>query len=338
MNKFNALILGIIILGSSACNVQPTLPATTTPPTASASPTQPKTGVIRFAASTPSISSVPFLMALDTLREQGYTIETTTLRFDLVIPVLTKGDLDIAPLSHQLGWSAIAKDAPLRTIVSWVGNQFLIVVKPEIQSCANLQGKPMGYGSTTAVNTALFEEYLKRTCTGIAPQAVLIPSSTNRVAALLAGQLDGALLETDDWLQIERQAPGKFRILRRLAEEFPKVEIGGYGVRNDFAAAHPEKVKDFVRALLQAYRRVQDKPVFQDQVAKYLPGDGNALAAVDVYLAQKVFDVNGGLTSESVQATLDFLTLAKAIPAGLIPTQVVDGSYLRAVLDEIGRK
>jgi NitT/TauT family transport system substrate-binding protein len=308
-----------------------------------ATPTQQpatKSGILRTIDPNPiGLRNVPYMMALDALRQQGYTIKTTAYATtDLYATALVKGEIDIAYFSDQLAWAASAKSAPVRTILSFNGDPYLIAAKLDIKACADLESKIMAYGSNSTVNSVMLDQYLKQTCPGTKPQIVLIPNSPARLAALLSGQIDSVLLETDDALQLDRQAPGRFHILHRFVDEFPTIEVGGYHVRSDFAGQHPEIVKDFLTALIQAHRRVQDKQLLIDAIGKYLNNDATALAAVDTYLAQNAWDVNGGLTPQRVQDTLDFLIAANMLPSDLKADQVADLSFLDAVLKEVGRK
>jgi ABC-type nitrate/sulfonate/bicarbonate transport system substrate-binding protein len=169
---------------------------------------------------------------------------------------------------------------------------------------------------------------------------VVINGSTNRVAALQAGELDTARLEIVDWLQLERQVPGKFSVLIDFGKEFPLVQFSSFTVRRAWAEQNPEAVKDFIRALLTAHRRVAGNPqLFSEQIVKYLslpPAD--ATIAADAYLKLGVWDVSGGLTDTSIDYMIDFLTTAGSLPGGVKPNDVADLPYLNAVLDDIGRK
>ncbi len=330
---------------STNVSVLPTTATTILAPTPSNAPASAnqqmaaKSGTLSVIDPNPiGLRNVPYLMALDVLRQQGYTIKTSAYATtDLSATALVKGDIDIGYFSDQLAWAASAKAAPIRTIMSFNGNPYLIAAKLDIKTCGDLQGKKMAYGSNSTVNSAMLNQYLEQSCPGTRPQVVLIPNSPARLAALLSGQIDSVLLETDDALQLERQAPGRFSVLRRFSDEFPTIEVGGYHVRTDYASKNPVIVKDFLTALIQAHRRVQDKQVLLSAVAKYLNNDATALAAVDTYLAQDAWDVNGGLTAQRVQATLDFLIRSNMLPANLTADQVADLSYLDAVLNDLGR-
>jgi NitT/TauT family transport system substrate-binding protein len=340
MSKPACILLIALVLSLSACVAQPPAPspAPSTPvpqPTAAA-----RTGTLRVSApTTPGPENIPFWIALDTLRQQGYVVEATQYaRYDLVTAGLISGELDIALSSHQPAWAAIAKGAAIKAIVARVGNPWIIGAKVEVKACADLQGKIMAYPSTVSLAGAMSDRFLERTCPGTQPEIVLIPTSENRLAALLSGEIDATILQVWDMPQLERDAPGKFHALRYLVEDFPLVDNDAYYVGKDFAAKHPDIVKDFVRALVQADRRVQDPQILREAIRRYLPDDANALEDADAYLALKTWDVNGGLTPERIQFTLSFLTDVEAVPPGVQVEQLADLSYLNAVLNEIGRQ
>lgn len=277
-------------------------------------------------------------MAMDELRSQGYTVVLVSFaRFDVVAAALARGDLDFAHTSNQLIWAAIAKGSPIRTLMTRNIDPYLMVTKQEIQSCGDLNNKVVALPTTAGLTSAIFIEYQKQYCQVASPQIAVM--SGDRYPGLISGQLDAALLELDDWLELERQAPGRFHVLIDFAKEFPQLEITAYHVHQDFAAKHHEIVKDFVRALVKAHRQVQAKPVLQNTIVEYASLDSaRAQTAADAYLAHDVWDVNGRLTYERVQYTLDFLAKAGSLPAGMKAEQVADLSYLDAVLKEIGRK
>jgi len=337
MNKSAIALCALIASSLVACTPPEDWPQPTTPVVQATVPA--KTGTIRTSAASTGLDDIPLRIALDTLREEGYVVETTEYaRWDLVTSELASGALDIAPSSHQTAWAAIAQGAAIRAVIDSRRNPYLIACKAEITTCDDLLGKSIAYSTTSNVLAALANGYFRRNCPGAEPPITLIPSSSNRMAALLSGEIDAALLDEEDALQLDREAPGKFHVLRYLAEEFPQVVTGAFYVHSDFAASHPDIVKDFVKALLQANRRVQDPQVLRAAIERYLSGDANAQANAEAYLAHKAWEVNGGLDMERIEYTLTFLTDAGVVPSGLQADQLADASYLSAVLDEIGRQ
>ena len=61
-------------------------------------------------------------------------------------------------------------------------------------------------------------------------------------------------------------------------------------------------------------------------------------AAIEAYTTGSFLPVNGGLTEEDLQYTIDFFTDAGVLEGDLTVEQAADLSYLEAVLEEIGRQ
>ena len=119
--------------------------------TASAQPASvnAKQGKLRINLTTDiRISNIPTRIALDALTQQGYTVEAVPFaQFNLVIPALVNGDLDISTGSNVTVWSAIAKGGKVRSIVGWTNNPYYLVTSSDIENCADLAGKPIGMSS-----------------------------------------------------------------------------------------------------------------------------------------------------------------------------------------------
>jgi ABC-type nitrate/sulfonate/bicarbonate transport system substrate-binding protein len=168
----------------------------------------------------------------------------------------------------------------------------------------------------------------------------LISDQNSRVASLLSGKVDGAYLEVESWLQVNSQAPGKFRIAIDYAKEFPQVQYSTFTVRRLWAQQNPEIVKDFIRALLNANRRLVGHPdVLQEEIVKYFPADASSAKNwAQIIGGLGVWEVNGSLTAQNVQSTVDYLASKGSFSANTKANDVSDLSYLNAVLDEIGRQ
>lgn len=332
--RFITIILCLLVVGCAS-----TQPATTA--TLSAQPTRVlRTGKIRASLGTLDVTDIPYLITLDALKAQGYEVEKIQFdQFELISAAMAKGDLEFAAASRQTTWAAIAKGAPIREIITKSRNYYVLLTRADIKTCADLHGKRLAVGGTSGVVVAMVNQYLKEKCPGTMPQTVIIANTSSRTAALLAGQIDAAPLEYDNLLRAEHDAPGRFYALVDFAKEFPKVDITGYYVNPNWASKNPTVVKDFLRALLEARRQIQDKQILRQAVTKYFGADDtSAQSAAEAYLARNIWDVNGGLTTENVLYMMEFFSSAGVLPAGLKPETVTDLSYLNAVLDEIGRK
>lgn len=337
------LLVGLIV-GCASPLVMPLSP----PPSSPAPTTIPSTttttitqkGTLRLATGeAQNVDDIPRLLAVDSLRAQGYTVELITFAdTQLTTSALIKGDVDIALGGNQPNWAAIAKGAPIRAFLGRTNNTQLLLTPVSIQDCADLQGKKLGLNSATTTTGFMVDQYIQAHCPGTQPEKIIVASSINRRAGLLAGTLDASPSQTDDWLDLERKAPGKFHILINLGEEFPDLQISSYHMRQEFGAQHADLVKAFARAIILANRSIQDKNVLRAAIIKYLgftPDVADQAAAA--YLAVKQWDVNGGETEAKIKFTLDLLKKS-GLDDKLTPDDVADLSFVNAVLDEIGRQ
>jgi ABC-type nitrate/sulfonate/bicarbonate transport system substrate-binding protein len=290
---------------------------------------------------TAGVKDLPWLMAIDALRAQGYTVEVTELaKGELVAEAMAQGDIDIANVTPSIAWAAIAKGADIRTVAGNYDNAFYLAVKKEQQTCRDLDGRSLAFSSRQATGYILFEDYIKEHCPGVTPQILLISQSPSRVAALQAGEIDGAYLELEDWLALERQKPDDFHVLLDFGKEYPDFLGSGFCARGTWAEQHPEMVKDFARALITFQRELAANPErLQAEIMKLYEMDAaEARRLAEAYLAAGIWDLNGGLTGENIQYTIDAMAVDGALPAGLKADGVANLSYMNAVLDELGRK
>lgn len=301
-----------------------------------------KSGVIRlYDLVNVDVRDVPMLMAIDDLRAQGYTVEVTLLASGaLIAEGLNRGEADLALINNQTMWTAVKKGAPVRTLLQAVDNTTVLIVKQGTTSCSALDGKPVGLPTLTGLNPSLLNLYLKANCPGAAPKFVAIPESAGRTAALLSGQLEATTVPGEEFLKLEKEAPGKFAMLLVFAQAFPQLRVEGLHARKDWLDKNPQVARDFARALLEANRKVTASPhVLYDEAVKRLTIDAaTAKQIADTHLRLKVWDPNGALTQQNVESTIAFLADINAVPKDTAFAEVADLSVLEDVLKAIGRK
>lgn len=329
------LLLGVFL---GACSQVAITPGTPNPQTTAR---QTKSGTIRFGTfSTPNASSMSWLMALEMLKQEGYTVETTVFASsDTTIESLARGDVDIVGVSVG-SWAAIPKGAKITSLVAHNANPFSIVATQGIANCSDLDGRNFAAGSPGTINSLLVNLYFKQNCGSSAPVLVTLADSQAREAALLGGQVDATTVEIADMQQLSVQAPGRFHTLVEFSKAFPNINFTVAMANLSFTGAHPDIVKDYVRSILAVNRAILANPqLLRDAMVKQLNyTQEQAGATADAYLAAKVWDPNGGLSAESIKTTLGFLSEHGFLPATLQVEDVADLSYLNAVLDEMGRK
>jgi ABC-type nitrate/sulfonate/bicarbonate transport system substrate-binding protein len=280
-------------------------------------------------------------MAFDLLTAQGYTITPTFYSSgDVAVAALERGDADISNGATRNHWTAVKKGARIVTIMEQVANEWSVLSKKEMTRCEDLNGKRFGTNPSAGVARVMTLEHIRVHCPSAKLIEVTVPSSENRAAAMIAGQLDAATLELVDTTRILYEAPDRFRILINFAQSLPKLDATGIYANRDYAAKNPGAIRDYIRALLTVHRRIKEQPQLLETEAIKRIGLRADLAPLIIreYLAINAFDVNGGMDEESLRYSIAFLANASAFEAGLKSSDVADLSYLNAVLDEIGRK
>jgi ABC-type nitrate/sulfonate/bicarbonate transport system substrate-binding protein len=339
MNRILTLALVVASVLAAACTAAPpTAPNLASTARSSASPA--KSGTMRLEVPDEAdIADIPWLMAIDWLKEQGYDIETISLSNTLGPVAMAQGDIDMASLSNQLAWAAIGRGAAIRTVMDKSANTYMLITRKNVQTCADLDGRPVAVGSVSTVNWAMLNAYLQKECPETQPEILVVTGGSNRMAALLSDEVDGAMQDIDDLIELERERPGEFHALIVLAQEFPGLQLNSHAANRDFAEQHPEMVKDVIRAVFAARRTIQDANVLRDAITRYVGFEPDrAQQAADTYLARKVWDISGTYTPETVQAIIDFLQEFGDMPPQLKAADVANLSYYNAVLDEIGRQ
>jgi ABC-type nitrate/sulfonate/bicarbonate transport system substrate-binding protein len=310
-------------------------------PTASAPTATPlRPAVLRIELPTePDISDLPRVMAADTLREMGYTIEPLDFQDNaLAIQALVQGNSDFGFVGAGVAWPAIQKGAPLVSILDGTLDSGMVVVGAEIQECADLNGKRIGVPSLNSNRALLLRKYVAETCPEVEFEPVIISNQTNQLIALETEQIDAATVQNGTFRKFQAGRDADLHVLVSYADVFPGLGGAQWQTRRAFLEEYPETVKDLIRADLLARRKLQDAQVFAEALVKYLKMEPTEAKEIgELFYDQKLWDPDGGMTPERVSANLDFIVEAGILEPGLKPEEVAATEPLNAVLEEIGR-
>jgi ABC-type nitrate/sulfonate/bicarbonate transport system substrate-binding protein len=286
------------------------------------------------------VADLPRMMAADTLREQGYTVEALDFQDNaLSVQALSQGEVDFSFAGTGIAWKAIQEGAKIASLLDGSLNQASLVVTSNIRQCSDLDGKRVVVPSVTSNRALFLSKYIEKNCPAAKIEQVVIASQNNSLIAMTSGQVDGAVIDYSAMLAFEKKENAGIHALVRFLTEFPGLSGAHIVTRRDLLEQHPEVVQDFIRASLSARTRLQDPQVFEEQLVKYLKLEPDeAKASLLLFSPQDLWSMDGGLTTESIQINLDFLEEAGSIEPGLKPTDVADLAPLDAVLAELGRK
>jgi ABC-type nitrate/sulfonate/bicarbonate transport system substrate-binding protein len=291
------------------------------------------------------LSSAGFLAALAAMEtDLGYDIETPILaQSELVTEGVANGRFAFGSGANNSVLLAIQNGANLKVIADRIKNEWTLYARSEtIQECADLQGQRLAQHSEGAVSTAMVRNYIKTKCPGTVPEEIFIEGSPNRVAALIADQIDASPVELSDSVTVEVEAGDRFSLLSSFSADLPDLKTTSIYVNGDFAAQNPQAVRDLVKSLLTVYRRINSEPGYLKSIAEEFVGDAinpdTIDAAVEKYVTLGMFPNDGGVTQANLDYTATFFgpegtgTVDKVFTLA----EWADLSYLNTVLDELG--
>lgn len=301
--------------------------------------------IVRVAfPSTIDIDDVAAMLAFERMQDEGFAVAPTFYaQGELAATAVAGGQADFGVGASTVWIGAIQQGAPIVGVMEQSKNGWSVVSIPEIETCEDVDGQRLAIHSEASVSTAMVRAWIGDNCPDIEPNYLVIPGSENRAAALMAGEIDVTPAELIDSIQIMALRPGDFHTLANFGQDLPNLKTGGFWVSTAFAEENPEAVETFIRTVLEVHRDIVDDPEwFKEQVPRFLEMDEDQLALlddiVDTLIAVDNYPVNGGLTEDSGQYTLDFFIDSGRLEPGLTADQVYDLSYLNNVLDEIGRR
>ena len=345
------LVAGTLVLAActggaspSPSTAAPTSPLTSDAPSAEPTPTElPGTKEFTIGFTSAGLSSAPFLAAIDVLNTSGYTITVQILdSSELVTEGVSSGGFAFGSGANNSLLTAVEKGANLKLLVARVNNEWTLYARTDITDCADLGGQRLAIHSQGAVSTAMVRNYVDTVCPGTEPNYVVIEGSNNRVAAMLADQIDASPLELSDSITIEAEAADRYHLISSFAADLPDLQTTSIYVNGDFAAENPGSVLAVVKAVLQQHRNVDGLPVYLVNIANRFVGDAinpdTIEDAAKRYIELGMFPTDGGLTQANLEYTADFFG-----PDGTGSTetlldidQFADLSFLQMALDELG--
>jgi ABC-type nitrate/sulfonate/bicarbonate transport system substrate-binding protein len=287
------------------------------------------------------ISSTPLLAAIDVLVEQGYEIDTPELaESELVAEGVAQNQFQFGSGANNGTLLAIEQGAPIKWIIDRTQNEWQVYAVEGIETCEQLVNSRVAIHSPGSVSGAMLRDWVANNCPDETYEPLIIEGSQNRLAALLADQIDASPVEFGDALILDEE--GGFARVVSFAQDLPGLHPTSVYGNTDWMADNPEATQALVTALLDQFRRINSEDGYlMELYERYLPEEAagdNAQAIVDAYIEAGIFPDDGGLTDEAVEYTIGFFGPDGTgdVETVLDPADVADLSYLEAALDELG--
>lgn len=268
---------------------------------------------VRIAlAEPPSDELAHVFVALERAREMGLDYEWTAFADEeLAIQAILSGQMDIG---FGTPYSVMQRaKAPIRIIFQMSKLKFFPVSSKKYSKLEDLDGEPImlhsrGGGTDSIAN--VIEDRI-----GIKfGERSYVPGSSNRIAALIAGQTDATIVDLSNKNKLVKLQGDKFNVL-------PMFEVDASDealfANLDWMKENSESVDIFVKALVSVYRDMHDDPTI---IRRETDPDGPigqlpavVLDGLDGFFKDAVegglYDRNGGGMT-AAKADLDWYTKA----------------------------
>jgi ABC-type nitrate/sulfonate/bicarbonate transport system substrate-binding protein len=189
----------------------------------------------------------------------------------VIIQSMIAGEANIANMAPPAALAAWVKGADFAVVGSAVNRLLETVVTPaHIKSPKDLKGKKVGIGRYGSLTDAAFREALRYYSLVPDKEVTVIQAGAegSRLAALIAGALDGAMLSGAERIQAEKLGFHVVIDFSKLPLEFPN---NGIIVRKDFVRNNREAVKRFLKAWIEGIKIFKTEPELSLKVlGKYL--------------------------------------------------------------------
>src|SRR5262245_47746686 len=163
--------------------------------------------------STISFYDVPNEITHERLNKQGWNLKSVEFtRTDLNSQALAQGTVQLAVSQILDPLRAIEKGGKIAFLMENNGGEFVMIAKSEIKDCKGIDGKRFAIHGDTAPVALAGRLWLINECK-IKPNVMIIPGGENRIVALQNNQIDATIVQLGDWLNLDSQKPGQFRII-----------------------------------------------------------------------------------------------------------------------------
>jgi NitT/TauT family transport system substrate-binding protein len=289
----------------------------------------------RVAIPTINVLTRPWFIAKDKgfYAAEGLDPEFIYVQGTLQPPALVNGEIDFAG-SGDTCVRAAANGLPMKLIFAMTHQpDFMLVVKPEIQSGKELRNKKIAVsslGSLTAVGAKAAAGAL-----GLNPDTdiflMAMGEQINRFAALQAGTADGMIV--DPGLALAAQKKG-FRILSRVGEQLDLIQIG-LSMSNQKLRSNLDLARRFLKGSVRGLVEVQKSPEDMIQAVMKLRKLNREDATAVYKMELNSFTKDGTPSRKSVESAIQIALQGRPGPKPAYE-DLVDLTPLKQAHKELG--
>ena len=288
-------------------------------------------------AGTPNITSFVYHVGKEKgfYREEGIELQPIMAGMLQGIQGLIAGSFDYSQMLGQ-GGGAIMRGAPLKIIMAFDSRPswFLLGTK-NMKGIQDLKGKQLAVSSFGAALDQMTRELLPRF--GMEPMRDVtlraIEPPPNRLAALLSGAVDGAVLTHPETIIARRQG---FKELLFFGDHIEFVSAGVVATERNISQ-RPDFVRRFIRGALKTFYwlKANEKEVAARlaNATKSSEADGLELYRTGV----KLFSQDGAIPRPLQERMVSLQRKVLNVEKDVVPESVYDFSFVRTGNKELGK-
>ena len=290
----------------------------------------------------PNVVHMPVVIAKDLGLFKKYGVDVETVALDggvKVFRAMLAGNLDIAQSPAAVTEVAISKGSQVKVILATLYKfEASMVVRDNVKTMADLKGKRIGIQQPGGFADILSKTVLR--AAKIDPKEVnFVSIATEDVPALVADQVDTAILHVEQEMQAKEKVPS-LHAIARLWELQPKQLYTVYAVKESTIKEKPAALQAFTKAVIEATRIMYtDKAKVVPIMVKETGYPEKIISETyDVLVKACIWDANTGLSPERVNFTAELMTKVGNIEKGKTPTydQVVDKTFAEKAIKDLG--
>ena len=298
--------------------------------------------IVAMPTTPPNIVHMPVHLANDLglFKKYGLTIKVVELAGGVyTYRAMVAGSADIASASGPFSIVGKSRGATTKMILANMPKlEASMVVKKEIKTLADLKGKRIGIQEPGGFADVLTRGVLR--AAKIDPKEVhFVSIATEDVPALVAGQVDTAMLHVEQEIIAQQKLPG-LHAIARMWEIQPDNLYNVMAVQEKAIKEKRAALKAYVKGHIEATRLIYtDRAKVIPIIVKYtkLPKDV-VERSLDLMVEKCIWDGNHGLSQKKVNGTANLMERVGNVEKGKKPSydDLVDLSFANESIQELG--
>jgi ABC-type nitrate/sulfonate/bicarbonate transport system substrate-binding protein len=315
----------VLVLVASACTAAQT-------PVLAPTATRPALTSVRISVAAAAVSGLPMYVAVQERFFTAHHVEVIpqSMAGNVGQTALMKGEIEFLS-SPTDAITGAANGFSFKIIYSaWDRAPWTLVGKPELRSMADVRAKTIGTNRPGTAPYSYLDAGLRKAGLSIPDVRILYLNTTqDDYAALLAGQLDAAVLSPPFDLQAEAEG---FHEIAFLGDDL-QVPYIGLATSTAYLQEHRDIVVNVIRGMLDAGDWIRANP---GGAAKHLQQYLSISPELSQAAYQKMvgtLSTTGETQPEGIRQQLAIVSTALNRPVDLAPTDVVDFGPLHEALE-----